>query len=54
MNPLLEKFNTPYNTVPFSKIKEEHYKPDFKKEIVAIFKKHAKNEKPLKRYLQKI
>ena len=27
------------------------YKKDFKKEIVAIFKKHAKNEKPLKRYL---
>ena len=34
MNPLLEKFNTPYNTVPFSKIKEEHYKPAFKKAIV--------------------
>jgi oligopeptidase A len=33
MNPLLEKFNTPYNTVPFSKIKEEHYKPAFKKAI---------------------
>ncbi|MDG1477157.1 MAG: M3 family peptidase, partial [Vicingaceae bacterium] len=29
MNPLLENFNTPYNTAPFSKIKNEHYKPAF-------------------------
>tara|TARA_B100000809_G_C15138262_1_gene531649 strand:- start:40 stop:2070 length:2031 start_codon:yes stop_codon:yes gene_type:complete len=39
MNPLLEKFNTPYNTAPFSKIKNEHYKPAFE---VAI--KIAKTE----------
>ena len=43
MNPLLEKFNTPYQTPPFSKIKNEHFKPAFetaielaKKEINAI------------------
>ena len=43
MNPLLEDFNTPYNSAPFSKIKNEHYKPAFikaiklaKKEIDAI------------------
>ena len=30
MNPLLEKFNTPYNTAPYSKIKNEHFKPAFK------------------------
>lgn len=29
MNPLLENFNTPYNTAPYSKIKNEHYKPAF-------------------------
>ena len=28
-NPLLEQFNTPYNTAPFSKIKNEHFKPAF-------------------------
>ena len=39
MNPLLEKFNTPYNTAPFSKIKNEHYKPAFEAAI-----KIAKNE----------
>ena len=39
MNLLLEKFNTPYNTAPFSKIKNEHYKPAFE---VAI--KIAKTE----------
>ena len=33
MNPLLEKFNTPYNTTPFSKIKNEHFKPAFEKAI---------------------
>lgn len=26
-NPLLEKFDTPFNTIPFDKIKIEHYKP---------------------------
>lgn len=33
MNPLLEDFNTPYNTAPFSKIENEHYKPAFEKAI---------------------
>ncbi len=34
MNTLLEKFNTPFNTTPFSKIKNEHFQPAFKKAIV--------------------
>lgn len=29
MNPLLEKFNTPYQTAPFTQIKNEHFKPAF-------------------------
>ncbi len=28
-NPLLNNFNTPYSTAPFSKIKNEHFKPAF-------------------------
>ena len=32
-NPLLEIYNTPYNTAPFSKIKNEHFKPAFVKAI---------------------
>lgn len=32
-NPLLKKFDTPYNTVPFSKIKEEHFIPAIEKAI---------------------
>ncbi|MCF6181382.1 M3 family metallopeptidase [Lutibacter sp.] len=32
-NPLLENFNTPFNTAPFSKIKNEHYKPAFTEAI---------------------
>lgn len=32
-NPLLEPFNTPYNTPPFSKIKNEHYEPAFEQGI---------------------
>ncbi|MCD8193825.1 MAG: M3 family metallopeptidase [Tannerellaceae bacterium] len=28
-NPLLEKFNTPFNTPPFDKIKTTHYEPAF-------------------------
>jgi len=42
-NPLLEKYNTPYETIPFDKIKTEHYMPAFEagmkehnKEIEAI------------------
>jgi len=27
MNPFLEKLNTPFETIPFDKIKTEHYKP---------------------------
>jgi len=33
MNPLLEEFNTTYNTTPFSKIKNEHYLPAIEKAI---------------------
>ncbi len=29
MNPLLEEFKTPYNTTPFSKIENKHFKPAF-------------------------
>ena len=43
MNPLLVEFKTPYQTAPFSKIKNKHFKPAFeesiktaKKEIDAI------------------
>jgi len=32
-NPLLENFKTPYTTAPFSQIKNEHFKPAFKKAI---------------------
>jgi Zn-dependent oligopeptidase len=28
-NPLLEKFNTPFNTIPFDKIKPKHFEPAF-------------------------
>ena len=28
-NPLLQNFNTPFSTAPFSKIKNEHFKPAF-------------------------
>jgi peptidyl-dipeptidase Dcp len=33
MNPLLEEFNTPYQTTPFSKIKNTHFKPAFEEAI---------------------
>ena len=39
MNPLLVKFNTKHTTAPFSKIKNEHFKPAFKEAI-----KRAKKE----------
>ena len=32
-NPLLQDFNTKYNTAPFSKIKNEHFRPAFEKAI---------------------
>jgi peptidyl-dipeptidase Dcp len=48
-NPLLEKYNTPYETIPFDKIKNEHYLPamevamkEHNKEIDAI----VNNSKP--------
>jgi len=37
-NPLLQNFDTPFNTAPFSKIKTEHFKPAFK-EVIALAKK---------------
>lgn len=47
-NPLLSKFDTPYEVPPFDKIKAEHYMPAFKKameehnkEIDAIIKNEA-------------
>ena len=33
MNPLIQKFNTKYNSAPFNEIKEEHYLPAFKELI---------------------
>lgn len=38
MNPLIQKFNTKYNSAPFNEIKEEHYLPAFK-ELIEISKK---------------
>ncbi len=32
-NPLLQNFNTPFSTAPFSKIKTEHFKPAFTEAI---------------------
>ena len=32
-NPLLQKFNTPFETAPFSKISTEHFKPAFQQAI---------------------
>jgi len=32
-NPLLNKFNTPFESAPFSQIKNKHYKPAFEKAI---------------------
>ena len=41
-NPLLAAFNTPYGTVPFSKINNTHFEPAFNKAI-EIAKKEIKN-----------
>jgi peptidyl-dipeptidase Dcp len=38
MNPLLQNFNTKYNSAPFNEIKEEQYLPAFK-ELIEISKK---------------
>lgn len=38
MNPLLINFDTPYNTAPFSKIKNEHFEPAIK-ETISLSKK---------------
>ena len=35
MNPLINTFNTPFNTAPFSKIKNEHFLPAIKEGISA-------------------
>ena len=32
-NPLLEKFETAFESAPFSKINNEHYKPAFEQAI---------------------
>ena len=32
-NPLLENFNTSFDSAPFSKIKNEYYKPAFEQAI---------------------
>jgi len=50
MNPLLQKYNTPYGTVPFSLVKEEHFLPALK-EAIKIGKSQIdaiveNNEKP--------
>ncbi len=48
MNPLLQDFNTKYSTAPFSKIKNEHFKPAFEKSIQlakAEINKIANNKK---------
>jgi peptidyl-dipeptidase Dcp len=37
-NPLLEKFDTPFESAPFTKIKNEHYKPAFE-QAIALAKK---------------
>ncbi len=39
-NPLLKEFNTPFGTTPFSKIKNEHFKPAFT-EAIALAKKEV-------------
>ena len=39
MNPLLQPFNTPHTTAPFSQVKNEHFKPAFQEAIA-----NAKNE----------
>ena len=41
-NPLLNVFNTPYQTPPFSSIKEEHYLPAFTK-AMELGKQELKN-----------
>lgn len=38
-NPLLQPFNTPHTTAPFSKIENKHFKPAFEEAI-----KNAKTE----------
>ena len=32
-NPLLQKFTTPFGTIPFEEIKIEHYRPAIEKAI---------------------
>ena len=44
MNPLLEKFNTPFQTPPFDKIQTEHFLPAIK-EAIALSKKEISSIK---------
>ena len=44
MNPLLEKFNTPFETPPFHLIKNEHYLPAVK-EAIQLAKSEIENIK---------
>lgn len=46
-NPLLMEWNTPYNTPPFDKIKEEHYLPAFE-HAINMAKNEIKGIKELK------
>lgn len=50
INPLMCKFDTPYETVPFEQIKPEHFEPAFKaefKKLSILYKSINKNkEKP--------
>ncbi len=41
-NPLLQNFNTPFSTAPFSKIKPEHFKPAFI-EAIKLAKQEIEN-----------
>jgi peptidyl-dipeptidase Dcp len=46
MNPLLEKFNTPFDTAPFDKIRTEHFLPAIK-EAISLTKKEIEVIKSL-------
>lgn len=41
MNPFFEEYNTPFQSIPFSKIKIEHYKPAFEAGIIEANKNIA-------------
>ena len=55
-NPLLEKFNQPFGTIPFSEIKTEHFSPaldaaidEAKSEVEAVV---ANSDSPTSIYLE--